>query len=101
MSAEPVTSASAFRLDDLAVFDEAHLRELIAARSGAILPAQAGRAFATEWPRTQQALATLAARIERALSPTDRATFAEARQEHVPAAEHKRACQAILDNLYW
>lgn len=93
--------ATIFNLNDLAAFDEAHLREVIAARSGALAPAVAGQAFATERPREQQALGELAERIERALSPNDCATFAQARQQGLPQAERGAACRAVLENLYW
>lgn len=98
MGIEP---AAAFSLADLAVFDEAHLREVIANVSGAITPAVAGRAFAVDQAGDTGALTPLASRIERALAPDDRASFAHARQDIISGNERESACRAILDTLFW
>ena len=81
MSIEPAVT---YRLDDLAVFDEAHLREVIGDASGVVSPSIAGRAFASDESgeaREQPPCPDLAARIEHALPPDDRAAFARARQQ--------------------
>ncbi len=98
MSIEP---ADAFSLADLAVFDEAHLREVIANVSGAVAPSLAGRAFATDQPQEQASLAPLATRIERALAPDDRATFAQARGHAISDNERSAARRTMLDTLFW
>ena len=46
-----IETAAAFSLADLAIFDEAHLREMIASVPGAVAPAAAGRAFAADTDR--------------------------------------------------
>ncbi len=93
--------AAAFSLDDLAVFDETRLRELIANVSGAVPPALAGRAFATDQPDRKALLADLAERIERALAPDARAAFALSRQQTVTAGERASAQSTMLDLLFW
>lgn len=98
MGIEP---AAAFSLADLAVFDEAHLREVIANVSGAVAPEVAGRAFAAERSGGQDALAPLASRIERSLTPDDRAAFASARQSAIPGSVRETARRAVLDALFW
>ncbi|HEY7341795.1 MAG TPA: methyltransferase domain-containing protein [Ktedonobacterales bacterium] len=98
MSIEPTT---AFSLADLAIFDEAHLREVIANVSGAVAPAVAGRAFAADQQEEQTALAPLARRIERSLAPVDRAAFAHARQDVIPGNEREAARRTVLDSLFW
>jgi SAM-dependent methyltransferase len=98
MSIEPTT---AFTLADLAVFDEAHLREVIANVSGAVSPIMAGCAFAADKTEGQDALAPLARRIERALAPDDRATFAQTRQRDIPGGEREAARRAVLETLFW
>ncbi|HEY1388444.1 MAG TPA: class I SAM-dependent methyltransferase [Ktedonobacterales bacterium] len=98
MSIEPTT---AFSLADLAVFDEAHLREVIASVSGAVAPAVAGRAFAADRTEERDALATLARRIERSLAPDDRAVFAHARQSAISGNERETARRSMLDTLFW
>ncbi len=98
MSIEPT---SAFSLADLAIFDEAHLREVIASVSGAVAPAVAGRAFAADQTVERASLAPLARRIERALAPDDRAAFANARQLAIPGNERETAHRTVLDTLFW
>ncbi|HKV83170.1 MAG TPA: class I SAM-dependent methyltransferase [Ktedonobacterales bacterium] len=98
MSIEPTT---AFSLADLAVFDEAHLREMIGNVSGAVAPAVAGRAFTSDQAGDMGTLAPLAARIERSLAPDDCATFAQARQRVIPGSEREAAHRAVLDMLFW
>ena len=98
MSIEPTT---AFSLADLAVFDGAHLREVIASVSGAVAPAVAGLAFAADRTEERDALAPLARRIERALTPADRATFAQARQRAVSGSKREAARLAVLETLFW
>ncbi len=98
MSIEP---AAAFSLADLAFFDEAHLREVIANVSGAIAPVVAGRAFAADQAEEQATLAPLARRIERALAPDDRALFAHTRQRVISGNEREAARRTVLDTLFW
>ncbi len=98
MSIEP---AALFSLNDLTVFDEAHLREVIANASGAISPAVAGRALANGQPQERASLAELANRIERALAPDDRAAFAQARQRTCTDDERVAARRTILNDLFW
>jgi SAM-dependent methyltransferase len=98
MSIEPAT---AFNLADLAVFDEAHLREVIANVSGAVAPEVAGRAFSANQPRELATLAPLTRRIERALAPDDRATFAQTRQRVIADAEREAARRSVLETLFW
>lgn len=98
MGIEP---AAAFSLADLAVFDEAHLREVIANVSGAVAPAVAGSAFAADQAGDTATLAPLASRIERSLAPDDRAAFAHARQDVIPGNERETARRTILDSLFW
>ena len=97
---------AAFEMTDLDVFDDTHLREIIAPISGAVDPKTAGRALASadSDDRSERAkLERLAARIDRALPPNERCAFARARLEcggGMPAtccgARH-----AVLDQLYW
>ncbi len=98
MSIEP---AAAFNLHDLAIFDEPHLRQVIARVSGAAHPALAGRAFATDRLPEQASLAGLAVRIEHALPSDDHAIFVQARQQSVTAEERELARHALLDCLFW
>lgn len=97
MAIEPT---AAFSLGDLAVFDATHLCEVIGTASGAVLPAQVGRAFASDGHHPPP-LPDLAERIERALSPDDRAAFAHARQQTLSAHERASAQHAVLDHLFW
>jgi SAM-dependent methyltransferase len=94
-----------FEMTDLTVFDDAHLREVIAPISGAVAPQTAGRALAcsgTGERCERAALERLAARIEHALPPDERRDFVRARLEdnETPAA-CAEARHAVLDNLYW
>jgi SAM-dependent methyltransferase len=98
MGIEPTIT---FSLADLAVFDEAHLREVIANVSGAVTPAAAGWAFAAEQTEERDGLAPLARRIERALAPDDRAAFAHARQSALPGGVRETARRNMLDALFW
>ena len=96
--------AATFRLDDLAIFDEAHLRELIGAVSGAVPPSVAGRAFAADdvvESYGRPPCADLAARIERALPPADRATFARSRQRTYSSDVCEQAREFLLKSLFW
>jgi SAM-dependent methyltransferase len=98
MSIEP---AAAFSLADLTIFDETHLREVIANVSGAVAPAVAGRAFSADQTEAQDALAPLANRIERSLAPDDCAAFAHARQSAIPSGMREAARRSMLDSLFW
>jgi SAM-dependent methyltransferase len=98
MSNEHMTT---FQLDDLAVFDEAHLREVIANVSGAVHPVLAGHAFAKNQPQEISTCDGLAARIEHALSPDNRAMFVAARHYLLSASERETARQTLLDTLFW
>ena len=100
MSIEP---AATFHLDDLAVFDEAHLREVIGEVTGAVPPSVAGRAFAADpvEPSGRPPCADLAARIERALPPADRATFARSRQRTYSSDVCEQAREFLLKSLFW
>lgn len=98
MSSENMTP---FQLDDLAVFDEAHLREVITDVSGAVHPTTAGHAFAKHQAQENSTCASLAARIEHALPPDGRAKFVRARQHTLVAGERETACQTLLDTLFW
>ena len=98
MSIEPT---AAFALSDLAVFDEAHLREVIADVSGAAPPAIAGHAFAAERPDEHASLDGIAASIEHALSPDDRASFVRARQQPIPPDERNVARRMVIEALFW
>lgn len=98
MGIEPATM---FSLEDLAIFDEAHLRQVIANESGAILPAAAGCALSGDQSRERSSLAGLANRIERALTPENRTAFAQARQQACTDDERAAACQMILEGLFW
>lgn len=96
-----IDPTAAFSLADLAIFDEAHLREVIANVPGAVSPIMAGRAFAADQAGDTGTLAPLASRIERALAPGDRATFAHARQDIIPGNEREVARRGVLDSLFW
>ena len=101
MSIEPAVT---YRLDDLAVFDEAHLREVIGDASGVVSPSIAGRAFASDESgeaREQPPCPDLAARIEHALPPDDRAAFARARQQSYSDDERVEARETLLKRLFW
>jgi SAM-dependent methyltransferase len=94
-----------FAMADLDVFDDTHLREIIAPISGAVDPKAAGRALASAGSddrRDRAKLERLAARIERALPPDERCKFARARlgDGGTPAA-CVEARRAVLDQLYW
>jgi SAM-dependent methyltransferase len=94
-------AAAVFSLGDLAVFDAAHLREVITTASGAVSPALAGRAFASDGARQMPPLDDLAERIKRALPMDDRAAFAQARQRATTTNERESARHAVLDRLFW
>ena len=100
-----IDAATAFSLGDLAVFDATHLRQVIGAVSGAVSPALAGRAFASDGAndgmRETPPLDGLAERIERALPPDDRAAFAQARQQATSTTERALARRDVLDGLFW
>jgi SAM-dependent methyltransferase len=96
-----IEAATAFALEDLAVFDTPHLRQVIGNISGAVPPALVGRAFASDELREPWELAGLAERIERALAPDERAAFARARRGLVPADECASARRAVLERLFW
>jgi SAM-dependent methyltransferase len=94
--------STAFDLGDLAVFDEAHLREVIATRSGAVSPALIGLALGDRRHNgADNSLARIAERIERALPPDERAVFAQARQQPATRSERHAARQITLDALFW
>lgn len=93
--------AQAFGIEDLAVFDEAHLRDIISTASGAVPPASAGRALVADRPEARAELARLAERIERALPPNDRAVFGRERRAPLAAAAQARAQQEVLEGLFW
>jgi SAM-dependent methyltransferase len=96
-----IETAAAFSFGDLAVFDKAHLREVIANMSGAVPPALAGRACATDQRQEQPLVADLAEHIEHALSPDDRVAFVQARQQGATTGERESARRDILDRLFW
>jgi SAM-dependent methyltransferase len=98
MSIEPST---AFDLADLAVFDEAHLREVIAGVPGAASPASVGCALSADQLSEQSPLAALADRIAHALDPQARAIFIHAFQQSATEDECKAARQSVLKALYW
>lgn len=90
-----------FGLEDLAVFDEAHLRGIISRASGAVPPALAGRALAAERPGEHVGLARLAERIEWSLPPDDRAAFGRERRALVAAEARACARREVLERLFW
>lgn len=94
-----IEASVAFTLGDLAVFDEARLRQLISGVAGAVPPALVGRAFAGD--PLEPSLLALAERIEQALPAENRALFAQARAEAVTADERETARRATLDRLFW
>ncbi|HET9981571.1 MAG TPA: methyltransferase domain-containing protein [Ktedonobacterales bacterium] len=96
-----IETATTFHLDDLAVFDEAHLREMIGDVSGVVSPSIAGKAFACDEPDGQPQYADLVARIEHALPPDDRAAFARARQQSYSDNERAEARETLLKRLFW
>jgi ubiquinone/menaquinone biosynthesis C-methylase UbiE len=98
MSIEP---SAAFSIGDLAVFDETHLRQIISTASGATHPALAGRAFAANHPQERASLGRLAERIERSLSPDDRAAFVLSRQQGATASEREASQRRLLRHLFW
>lgn len=89
----------AFDLADIAVFDAAHLREVISARSGAVSLELAGCALGASGQ--DETAARLAERVERALAPDDRAAFARARQRPATPEEREAARRALLHDLFW
>lgn len=90
---------AAFTLGDLAVFDDTRLRQLIGGMSGAVPPALVGLAFAGAG--LEPSLVALAERIELALPPESRASFALARAEVITAEEREMARRVALDRLFW
>jgi SAM-dependent methyltransferase len=90
-----------FSIADLAAFDGAHLREVIADVSGAVSPAVAGRALMPTGADQPNELARLAARIERALPPRDRERFGRARHEPLTAEDVRAARRVALEQLFW
>jgi SAM-dependent methyltransferase len=96
-----IAPSAAFTLGDLAAFDEAHLREVIANVSGAVSPALAGRAFGMCDPQEHSKLHGLAERIEYALTPDSRATFAQSRQQVSGCDERDAARHSVLEHLFW
>src|SRR5215831_3052184 len=98
MALQPTAS---FRMDDLAVFDEAHLREVISFVPGAVSPAVAGRALAFSGNDRHPALDVLAARLEHALAPDARAEFILARQHDGTREDCLAAQRIVLQHLFW
>ncbi|HEV2238822.1 MAG TPA: class I SAM-dependent methyltransferase [Ktedonobacterales bacterium] len=94
-------AANSFTLGDLAVFDTAHLRQVIGTASGAIAPSLVGRAFAGDELTASSPYAALAQRIERALPPDDGAAFGRARRQPTMADARAAARCALLDQLFW
>jgi SAM-dependent methyltransferase len=92
---------AAFTIRDLEVFDEAHLREVIAGVSGAVHPDVAGRALMGCDALERAALEPLAARIERALPPDDRARFCRARRSPADPCARDVARGDVLERLFW
>jgi SAM-dependent methyltransferase len=90
-----------FGLGDLRVFDQAHLREVIAPISGAVPPAVAGCAFARDRTEARECFGDLIAQIERALSPVDRGAFVQARQRLTPPEKQAAARRTVLEQLFW
>lgn len=95
-----IETAAAFTLGDLAVFDAAHLCQVIGSVSGAVPSALAGCAFGGDQSR-EPALADLAGRLERSLPPDDRAAFAQARRRATAPDEREAAQRAMLRQLFW
>jgi SAM-dependent methyltransferase len=93
--------ATAFSLGDLRVFDQAHLREVIASNSGPVSPEVAGCAFAGDRSEGDEPLAGIISQIERALSPADRGAFVQAQRLTVSAEEQQAARRTVLERLYW
>ncbi len=96
-----IRAATVFSLGDLGVFDQAHLREVIADVSGAVSPALVGRAFATDQLQETAQLASLAEYIEQALPPGDCAAFVQGRRQMVTAEERDSARRTVLERLFW
>jgi SAM-dependent methyltransferase len=96
-----VAPTDLFTLADLAVFDAAHLREVIAQVPGAVPPAMAGCAFAPASAREQAELASLAARIERALPPEERAVFGRHQRQALDDAARTIARRTVVERLFW
>ena len=90
-----------FSIHDLGVFDEAHLREVIAEVPGAVPPEVAGRALSPESARERAELDPLAARVERALPPADRARFGRAHRKPVTGEQRMAARRMALESLFW
>jgi SAM-dependent methyltransferase len=96
-----IAPSTEFTLGDLAAFDEAHLREVIADVSGAVSPALVGRAFGMCNLQEHSDLSGLAERIEHALAPDSRAVFARNRQQVSGCDERDSARHSVLEQLFW
>ncbi len=96
-----IAPTTAFTLGDLAAFDEAHLREVIANVSGAVSPALTGRAFGMCDPQEHSDLSRLAERIEHALAPDSRAAFARSRQQVTGCDDRDAARHSVVEQLFW
>jgi len=94
-------SAGSFRIGDLAIFDETHLREVISSVPGAVPPKVAGCALAYSGSDGRVALDDLATHIEHALAPAARAEFVSARQQALTVEDCMSARRTILDRLFW
>ena len=96
-----IEAAAAFSLADLSIFDQAHLREVIADVSGAVSPALVGCAFAPDRLEAKAQLAGLAEYIEHALPPDKCAAFVQGRHQMVTAEERESARRMVLEHLFW
>ncbi len=96
-----IEAAAAFSLADLSIFDQAHLREVIADVSGAVSPAIVGCAFALDRLEATAQLASLAEYIEHALPPDKCAAFVQGRHQMVTAEERESARRMVLGHLFW
>lgn len=92
---------AAFTIADLRVFDDTHLRDVIAPISGAVPPAVAGRALTPAGARERAILAPLAARVERALRPSARDGFGRALRAPVSPRQRAAARRLALARLFW
>jgi SAM-dependent methyltransferase len=90
-----------FALDDVVVFDDAHLREVIAELPGAVPPNLAGRALCPANAVERGTLLPIAARIERVLPPDARQEFGRARAAPASESERGQARARLLDLLFW
>lgn len=88
------SSARSFQLDDLLIFDEAHLRRVLEGCLRKMTPEQLAWGMCAASPQMIQ-------RVTNCLSCEQRAQFFQARQSPIPDNESEQARRNVLKQCFW